>query len=341
MSVDKIVAALTAEDPSLRSGAATLLVDHVLARPLAELVDADTVAEVTLMAFTEASLERVMQGHAAPGFAQFRTEVMQGDETVGDAVPPDLHGPMLDVIGQPDGPQGRWLVGALPPGQLVDLLAPVFQDVLLGFIAKVPGAAGVAGGGEGGGGGPSGTGGGGVMGMLGAAGRNRAGRLLDVGRSVVGGLGLESVLKPVAQDFSRAAVSAFQQSLRKRLRSSEGRELLLQLQQGVFEHVMAVKLSDIDADLERIAIADVLALVPPLVAHNLGRELGQTALRSQVRRYYEVEGARPLSALLAQWGVEERVRGIAVERAETLSQGLFASEGFAAWLSQVLAAAGV
>lgn len=339
MSADKIITALTGEHGALRTTAATLLVDHVLSQPLSRLVDADTLSELTLQAFGEAQVVRAVEQHVGPGFEQFRVEVMQKpDQTVGDAVPPDLHGGMLDfiaVFGDPDGPRGLWLRGALQPKLLVDLLAPVFQDVLLGFVARLPGAAGAAGAAGGGGGGA------GVMGMLGAAGRARAGKLLDVGRSVVGGLGIEAALRPLAQDFSRAAVEAFQKSLRKRLGSSEGRELLSSLQQGAFDHVMAVKLADIDADLQRIPVGDFLALCPPLFAHNLGRQLGAEALRGQVRRYFACEGERPLSALLADWGVQQPVRDFAIARAEVLSAELFASAGFSDWLSQVLAEAGL
>ena len=123
------------------------------------------------------------------------------------------------------------------------------------------------------------------------------------------------------------------------MRSQQGRELVSELQQAAFEHILAVQLPAIDRDLDRLSMADLLALLPPTVAHNLSRQLGQRALREALDQYYDVEGERSLLELLDDWGVREDIRGIAIERGTPIARELFGSPGFRAWLGRVLDAA--
>lgn len=336
MGTDSIVGALTAADADLSREAAALVVDHVLAQPLAQLVEPAELSRLCILAFDEPQLERAVERHIERSIVQLRAKLAAEGGTVGDAVPTELHGKILDLIGDQSGPRLPWLRGALDPALLRDLLAPVFQDVLVGFAGKVPGAIGGAAGGA------AAASAGALMGALGSSARSSAGRLFSAGRSVVGGLGkdLESNLRHVAKDFSRGAVSGFQESLRKRLRSQEGKEILSELQQGAFEHVLSVELSDIVEDIERLDLGKLLALLPPLVAHNLGRDVGQAALAEALQSYFDIEGQRPLGELLDDWGVRESIREIAVQRGETVARDLFGSEAFRGWLDRVLQQAG-
>ena len=95
----------------------------------------------------------------------------------------------------------------------------------------------------------------------------------------------------------------------------------------------------IDRDLDRLAMADLLALLPSTVAHNLGRRLGERALRETIDHYFEVEGDRPLSELLDDWGVRQEVESLAVERGQAVAREVFASPAFGEWLGDVLQAA--
>ena len=334
MSTDAILATLTGGDPALRTRAARLVVDQVLATPLSQLLSPAELTELSLQAIGDTELERAIERHVAGGITRLRARLAADGGTVGDAVPDELHGPILDLIGDTDGPRFAWTRGALDPSLLRDLLAPVFQDVLVGFAAKAPGALGGAAGGA------AAAGAGALMGALGSSAKSGAGRLLNVGRSVVGGLGkeLEGTLRHAAKDFSRGAVSAFQESLRKRLKSQEGREILSQLQQGAFDHVMAVELKVIDEDLERLNWDGLLSLAPPLVAHNLARELGNKALAEAMEAYFEIEGQRPLAEVLDDWGVREPIADVAAAHGEGVAKALFASDDFRAWLDDVLKA---
>lgn len=336
MSADKIVAALTGDDTSLPTEAATLVVDHVLGLPLRDFVDSGELSQLCLTAMGEHQLQRAVERHIGPTVARLRKAVAGPGQTVGDAVPPELHDNILDLMSNPLGPRVPWLAGALDPALLRTLLAPVFQDVLLGFAGRIPAAVSSAATDA------ATAGAGALMGMLSPTARSGAGQLFNIGRSVVGGLGkdLEATVGPLAKDFSHSAVTAFQDSLRKRLRSTTGRELVSELQQGAFEHILAVELSVIDRDLDRLSMADLLALMPPTVAHNLGRQLGERALREAIEHYFEVEGDRSLSELLEDWGVRDDIRAIAIERGSPIARQLFGSDEFRSWLGSVLSAAG-
>jgi hypothetical protein len=334
--VARIVRVLSAAESPLRHEAAELVVDHALGLSLDAVLDADSLSEVYVAALSEQNVARAIERHVLPGIARVRALLREAGERLGDAVPGEVTARIEALATKRDGPRGTWMRGALDPALLRELLAPALAQTLLEFVRDLPLAGGLAEGGSSGSGRPGLTAG--LVGRLGREVQKSTERLVNVGRSVAGGLGvdLDRVVQQRAREFSQGAVASIQRALRERFASPEGAALLAQLSRGVVRHVLATPVEVILQDLDRLPLEDAVRLAPATVAHDLSRELGQRALEGEIRAYLAAEGARSLRELLEEAGLLARVRALAVERVHAGAVGLFASPAFADWLERLL-----
>lgn len=336
--VARIVRLLSAEDSPLRRGAAELVVDHALELRLGALIDAEELAALYVAALTRENVERAIERHVLPGIGRVRGLLRAAGEQVGDAVPEPVRARIEALAAKPDGPRGAWMRGALDPAKLRELLAPALAQTLLEFVRELPLAGGMAD--AAGAGGREGRPGlaAGLVGRLGREVQKNTERLVNVGRSVAGGLGvdLERRVQESARDFSQGAVARLQRALRERAASPEGAALLAELSRNVVRHVMATPVETILHDLDRLPLEAAVRLAPATIEHTLARELGRRALEGELRAFVAVEGTRSLRELLAEAGLLARVRERAIERADEAATGLFASPAFADWLQRVL-----
>ena len=331
-----ILALLDAHESASRRALAVLIVDHLLARPVADWVDVESLAPILLRALDEANMARALERHVAPGIRRVRAAAGAADERIGSAVPDASRAELLALLTSPHGPRFGWLRGALDPERLRRLLAPAFQELLLQFAGKLS-LGGLTGGAPGQGQGPTA----GLVGRLGRRVSKSTERLVNVGRSMADGLGvdLEARFKEVARDFSQGAVGGLQQALAARLRSTEGQALLGELTAGALDHILATPIETVLADLDRLPLERALALVPPITAGVLARELGRSCLEGELRAWLELEGQRSLAELLDEAGIGEEARALAVERADAAARELVTSEAFREWLDELLSKA--
>jgi hypothetical protein len=336
----RIVHALSAPDSALRRSGAELVVDHALGLRAGALFDADQLAALIVSALSDANVARALERHVLPGIARVRELQRAAGERVGDGVPEPVRARIEALAGKPDGPRFGWMRGALDPARLRELLAPALQETLLEFVRELPLAGALADAGAERSDRRAGLAAG-LVGRLGREVQKGTERLVHVGRSVAGGLGvdLERRFQEVAREFSQGAVAGLQRALRERSASADGAKLLADLSHGVVGHIMHTPVETILRDLDRLPLADALALLPATIEHNLCRELGRRALEGEARAWLELEGARSLRELLAEASLLEQVRTLAVERVHASTAELFGSTSFARWLEQVLAAA--
>ena len=319
--VARIVRLLSAEASPLRRAAAELVVDYALDLRLAALIDADELSAIYVAALSSENVARVIERHVLPGIARVRGLLRDAGERVGDAVPEPVVARIEALAAKPDGPRAAWMRGALDPTKLRELLAPALAQTLLEFVRDLPLAGGLAdAAGAGSGGGREARTGlaAGLVGRLGREVQKNTERLVNAGRTVAGGLGvdLERRVQQSARDFSQGAVAGLQRAMRERAASADGRALLAELSRGVVRHVMATPVETILRDLDQLPLEDAVRLAPATIEHNLARELGRRALETELRAF--LAPAQPGQAIQA------------------VAAGLFASPAFAGWLKRVL-----
>jgi hypothetical protein len=174
----------------------------------------------------------------------------------------------------------------------------------------------------------------GIAGRITRSAKERAEKLVDAGKTVMGGLGseVERRLQGAAKDFSDGAAEVFREALNERLKSTEGREIVANMSRQVTDHVLVTKLSEIHEDTKRIPIEDILRLAPSIVAHSAPRAFVQRIVRREIEMFLTLEGERPLREVLLELGALEDVRAATVTRVSSLVRGFLQSPAFGDWL---------
>jgi len=329
---DRIVQALSAPESPLRAEGVALAVDQLLDGKLADVVDLSEVAALVVSGLTHANVERVVARHVKPGWERYSRLAAATNTRVETLVPHASRERIRELAVTTRAPAARWADGMIDPALLRRLLAPVWMNLLVNFGKRVMG------GGESGGGSATSRVASSIAGRLGKSVQNRAEKLVDAGRTVMGGLGaeVERRVQAAAREFAEGAESLFRDALRDRMASDEGRELLARITGGVVDHVMSVPLSALQADADRLPVADVLDLVPDIVSHAAGIEFVQGVVLGEISAVIALEGDRTLRELLAEAGLLEPARAMMLQRGSSIVQGLVASEAFGGWLERLL-----
>jgi hypothetical protein len=303
--VDAVRTALA--EGAVRAALVDQLVTFGLARPVSAWLDAGEVVDVLAAAVTEGNALRVTERWLEPTWERHKGRSRGEGDTVGDAVPDPDRERIRALLRDAKLPRARWADGAVDPQLVRDLVAPVLQQTLLGFVKKLPGMGGGAGG-AGGGGGL-----GGLAGAFGKRALEQAGRLADVGRGVLGGA-IDERVQQVAQDFSRGAVGGMREALRERLKSDEGKRLVGQIREQVFDRLLTAQVCDLMDDAEAVPLERVREVAASLVAFNAQRDFVRTAVRQEVEAWLALEGARTAEELLSEAGLLDVVRPLLVQR---------------------------
>jgi hypothetical protein len=334
---ERLVQVLSAPNSPLREEGVRLFVEHVLGHKLRDAIDLQQVHTLVLSALTRENLARSVERHVLPGWQRYAAVVPASQARVGDLVSETARDKLRTVAAELRLPRAKWAQGAVEPALLRKLLGPVWVQVMLNFAKRfpIPGMGGV------------GTAGApvapaaasrGFAGMLGRSLQQRAERLVDAGRSAMEGLGIdvEKKLLTAARDFSDNAMSVWNEAMRERLASEEGRALVAAINVGVVEHVLKTRFPDLQRDAAQLPIEQVLDLVPDIVAHAAHGDFVQEIVQRELSAYLALEGERTLAALLAELGVLDETRALLVTRGDQLVRSLAAQAAFADWLGRLL-----
>jgi hypothetical protein len=335
---DRIVSTLSAEESPLRTEGIRLVLDHVLGRKARDVVDAEGTHAIVTRALTTANLERIVARHVRPGFDRYTSHVTGSEETLGAFVPDSARAKLRAIVEKSGIPRARWAEGMVDQTLMRKLFAPVWANLLLNFAKKLPlpgigGATGAASG-------TVGRGVGGLAGRLTRSVQEQAEKIVDVGRSAMGGLGaeVEKRFQAAARDFSDGAAELWRESLRDRLKSPEGMELVAQITGQVIDHLMMTKLADLHEDVKRFPVEDILNVVPEIVATAAPRTFVQELVSGEISAYLALEGDRTLGELLAEMGVLDDTRAAVLGHVDGLARELFASAAFGDWVERLLEA---
>ncbi len=319
-----------AQESALRRAGVELAVDHLLGEPLSAFLDVEAVTSLLVSALARGNVERVVERHVLPGLARVRGALARGNERVGDAVPEAARLRIDALVTKRDGPRFAWLRGALDRDKLRALLSPALQEVFVSFAGRVPGVGREPG---------AASAVGAAAGLVGRLGRGAGERMLNLGKSVADGLGvdIEARLREAARDYSQGAVASLQRAIATRLAAPEAAALIEGLARSVLDQVLKTPISTILDDLDRLPLREAIALSAPIIEHDLARELWRTIVEAEVQAVLVLEGERSVRELLEEAGLLVQVRTHLIERGDATLRPLFASPDFAAWIDRVLA----
>ncbi len=329
----RILAKLTGDDPAARAALVKAAVDHAMQQPLASVVDRDALVTLATAVATEANVALLLSVHGRPAFDRQRKRSAASGEKVGELLPSDSEQRISKLLDDVRIPDAAWARGIVEPKLVNKLIAPVLQQTLLSFAKKLP-IPGVN---------PEATGAAGALGgaLLGGLGglAGGAGKLLDVGKSVVGGLSaeVEKKMQAAAKDFAENASENLREQLRQRLESEEGKKIVREIVLTAHARLRDVKVADVLADADALPAAELDALVASVVAHNAGRSAVADALRAEIDAAVLAEGSMTLGAYLDRAGVRAQAVAAVTAKADAVLRAFFAGPEFAAFLDILLA----
>lgn len=328
----RILARLTGDDPSARSALVRSAIDHAFAQPIRAYVDRDSLVALARKATTQANVALLLSSHGRPGFERQRTRSARLGETVGDLLPPDSEAHLEAILAGARLPEAAWAKNLVDRKLVNQLVSPVVQQTLLAFAKKLP----IPGVNDQATGAASALGGALLGGLGGLAGG--AGKLLDVGKSVVGGLSaeLEKKMQAVAKDFAENANEGFRDAMQKRLESEEGKRLVREIVLTAHARLRNVAVADVLADADALPAAELDAMVASTLAHNAARGAVADALRAEIDAALGVDGDLTLGAFLDRAGVRAEAEAALTAKLDGLLRTYFGSDGFAAFLDLVL-----
>ncbi len=325
---ERAIAALTSEDSPLRGEGMDLLLDHGLGLELSALIEVEPFVELILAALADASWWTLLDRQLPPAWSRLLERTTRTAEKVGDLLPESASAEIEEIVIALRLPEAAWAKRAIDGAAVRRLLAPIMQDVLLGFAKKLPlpgiGAA------------PSGKSRAsfGIAGRLAKSVGESAERFADVGKAMMGGI--DKKVAALAKDFSQGAVDELKGAFATRLQSPEGRELLTQIQRHFLAELNRTPLEELLADAEALPSAEVAALIRPVLAHNAAREIFAMAIRAELRAVVEIESERSLGELLEEAGVKDEVLAHLREILDREARGFFAKPEVTDWMRRLL-----
>lgn len=329
----RILQKLTGDDPAARAALVKAAVDHAMQQPMASVVDRDSLVKLAQAAATEANTALLLSTHGRPAFERQKARSAANGEKVGDLLPPDTEqrvGRMLDDVRLPEA---AWAKGLVDPKLVNKLVAPVLQQTLLTFAKRLP-IPGMN---------PDATGaanalGGALLGGLGGL-AGGAGKLFDVGKSVVGGLSaeVEKKMQAVAKDFAENASDNLRDQLRQRIESDEGKKLVREIVLGVVTKIRDVKVAEVLKDADVVPAADIDGLVAAVVGHNRARSAIAEVLRAEIDAAVLAEGSMTFGAWLDRAGIRAAVVEALEAKSDTVLRAFFSGPEFSAFLDLLLA----
>lgn len=335
---DRIVAALTAKKSPLRERGLTALVDTVLSQPVQAFVDVDRLVAAVPTASSGPNTARTIELHARPAWERYVERCAANGETVGDAVPPEVRRRVARLLTTQRPPAAAWTRDLVDPKLIRQLLAPVLQQMLLSFAKglPLPGLGAPMGGAGGGDGLRSGLG---IRDRLKATVEKRAERVVEAGRTVLGGLGaeVERQVQNAARDFSESASREAKAALEDRLRSDEGKRLLSQIVSQALDGLWRTPLSELNRDVDALPWDDLWGLVPLVSEHNRERGPVLDAIRDELEATLAVVGARTVRDLLDEAGLLEPTLEGVLALGDPIARDLFGGDAFRGWLDELLA----
>lgn len=292
-------------DDAFRREGVSLVVDAILARPVADLVDVSALTQLLTDAISEASVEDVIERHAGPSLN--RLAALEG--TVGDLIPEASRDEIEALIGATRVPPFAWAKDVVEPELFARLLAPVLSEWLMQFVSRLPG----------------------VGGLAGAFAKRLRKRSSDEGTesnsSVVG-----DRLKKLTVDFSKSTLGSLRDALRARLRSDEGREIVAEIRRQAFHNTMDVPLEAWIVELRELPWSRIAELAPAVAERWIRLELAQAIVREQIAAFVDAEGT--LGEMAERFDVLPDMRAYLRVQGEALLVSLLESPRFVAWISE-------
>ncbi|MDQ3036759.1 MAG: hypothetical protein M3Y87_30480, partial [Myxococcota bacterium] len=283
-------------------------------------------------AIDEDRVERALADLVRPAGDRQRAMLADTGETLSAYLPDGASVLLDDIAAGTRAPRGAWSAKLVDPAHVRELLAPVLQDTLLAFARKLP--------------------------LVGAAEDNRAGKLLggiargfaqgageraqklaDLGRGMLGGLGaeMEKRVAGAAREFSQGAFDPLRETMAQRLQSDDGKAILARMRKHAIRVILEAPVAELLGDLDAAPRAPVDRLIARTLAHDVARDDVRALLRGEVESFLAAREGVTLGAFLEEWGMKDEAVRDATRIADQVAMAALSGDAFEVWLRDLLA----
>ncbi len=300
-----------------------LTYDHACTRPVGELVDVERVMRAV---DTLAEPDRVRRWHTrlwAPMRLRLLERASKSTVTMAAWLPQPAIDGLRARLSKPAYIPRSWIDEAVANERVRDAVRAMLSESISGFIAKASTALTEN----------KSAGSGGLRGAIGWGARAAG--------SVLGGLGeeVQQRLQERARDFVDGAVGTVQARIAERLRSEETAKALGARRLKAFEKFLKTTEAEAVRGSARVPWADLDAVAPTVLAHNLARSEVRDAVRDELRAVLDALATETVGSLLDDAGLRETVREGLHQHALPGLRAFVRTPGFEAWWAAATASA--
>jgi len=290
-----------------------LAIDHLLALPAHQLIDAKSLARTTAATLRQGTRSEQTETWLRERIVALQAKVPDG--TLGDYVPGRVVQPIRDIVVRPITPD-RAMVGRLiEHGAVENLLRELLVNALQGFARRLR---------------PS------VPGGERAANRLRS--LKRVGEGMLGGLGaeIERQAEQKAKDFVDSILSSVIAQAADDLCDPKKAESYGRFRGHLLDQLMNTPFSDLNREFNKID-PETLVSTAAATARALSERSGlEGEIETLITAAIAGIGDKTAGQILAEAGMADAWRGSVEIRAAELARSFTATDAFGAWLEQLL-----
>ncbi|MEW5738240.1 MAG: hypothetical protein AB1938_04905 [Myxococcota bacterium] len=303
---------------------AALSVDNLLDTPLAQLTGRDEAVSATrrLLDAWLSSPEAVKTLGKLVDEAVARLQAER--KALGDVAPKEVQRTLRELVGRPFSPDKRLVLTLIDRPPTRELVRQLLLDVVLDFgrRASAP-VAGVA------------KGLGALARMAGETVKAKSGGLGSLVGAVSGEV--ERQLEKRAIDFVDAALAGVFGQLADAVSDPKRAEEAAELRMALFDGAMELTLPQLARELMNADVPGGAEVLREGLKRWLASEESRERLAQAAQTVLDRDGGRTVRALLADWGLADEARALAVEQLTVRMRAIVRTDGFTAWLAALLA----
>ena len=303
---------------------AALSVDAVLDTPLSHFSTRDEAVTVTRR-LVKAWLSSEQAPKTLGALVGEVVATLQADRrALKDVTPPELKRTLRELVGRPFSPDKRLVLTIIDREPTRDLVRQLLVDLVLDFgrRASAP-VAGVA------------KGLGALARMAGETVKAKSGGLGSLVGAVSGEV--ERQLEKRAIDFVDAALGGVFGELADAVSNPRRAEEAAELRMAIFDGVLELTLPQLAREVMNADVPGGAEVLRAGLAAWLDAKTSNAELQKVAQAVLDRDGARTVRQVLADWGLADEARALAVEQLTTRMRAIVGTDAFSAWLSALVA----
>lgn len=255
-------------------------------RRVSDFVEVDKLIALVDAAAEPSRVARLVARFAAPGRVRVLDRLRASSLALGVWLPDPVRDALAALLGQP-APIPRALVDKVVADEHVrDQARAMLQEALQSFIHK---AFSVTPGGRG------------LRGVIGLGARAAGGLFGGIGEEI------QRQLEERVRDFVDGGVGMMQKSVAQRLTSQDTARLLGKRRRAMFLELLAQPESQLERFVKKTPWDALEAMIPAVIAHNLGRAELRAAMRDEVAAVVAELSTQTIGELLDELGLRAHV----------------------------------